>query len=162
MASTSTTTETTTILFQHTASNHSVKGNRVSFDSSKTLEDALTTSTGNKGTIYFTTDDYIVLNGEVYGDNNRVPVVTMTTSSAELEPNIFYVWEEMPTLDITLATPTNTNIYNEYMFQFTSGSIATTLSIPSTITWYAGNNSISANKTYQISIVNNLAILGEF
>jgi hypothetical protein len=88
-----------------------------------------------------------------------VQTVTGTDVTQELQPNILYTFGEVTSLSLTLATPTNTARVNEYMFQFTSGTTATTLTLPSTVKWI-GSNYISANKTYQISIVNNLAALG--
>ena len=45
---------------------------------------------------------------------------------------------------------------NEYMFQFTSGSTPTTLSLPNSVIWVQPLT-VQAGKTYQVSIVNNLA-----
>lgn len=63
-------------------------------------------------------------------------------------------------LTISLA-PGREGIVNEYMFQFTSGSSATTLNVPSTIVWLKDPN-IQANKKYLVSIENNLGIIGEW
>ena len=52
-------------------------------------------------------------------------------------------------------------IINEYMIQFTSGSTATVLSLPSSIVW-AETPNIKANVIYQISIINNLGIIVKF
>ena len=71
------------------------------------------------------------------------------------------VWGVVENLDITLAEPTDNTIVNEYMIQFTSGATATTLTLPNTIKWMATPN-IQTNKVYQLSIINNLAIIGEF
>ena len=78
-----------------------------------------------------------------------------------LTPNVLHVWGEVTALTLTLATPADSTIVNEYMFQFTSGSTATTLSLPSTVTWVAAP-SINAGATYQVSIVNNLGVIAEF
>lgn len=52
---------------------------------------------------------------------------------------------------------------NEYLIQFTSGTTATTLSLPDTVKW-ANENAISieSGKTYSISILNNLAVFAVF
>lgn len=76
----------------------------------------------------------------------------------EIQPNIFYQFGEIETLTITLAEEIP-NIYNEYMFQFTSGATSTTLNLPESIKWI-GSNTIEPNKIYQVSIVNNLAVMG--
>lgn len=78
-----------------------------------------------------------------------------------LTPNVLHTWGTVTALTLTLATPTDNTIVNEYMVQFTSGATATTLSLPSTITWVATPN-IQANKTYQVSIINNLGVIAEF
>ena len=84
-----------------------------------------------------------------------------TDTIANIQPNVLYVWGEVTELDITLMPPTNPSIVNEYMIQFTSGEVATTLILPSEIKWMS-TPIIQANKVYQISIVNNLAVMGEF
>jgi hypothetical protein len=49
------------------------------------------------------------------------------------------------------------------MIQFSTGSTAPTITWPSGITWFGGSApTINENKTYQISIQNNLAVCGEF
>ena len=93
--------------------------------------------------------------------SSSIPVQAMTDTTAEISPNVFYIWGEMATLDITLESPTDSTIYNEYMFQFTSGDTATVLELPETITWVS-SYTIAANKKYQVSIVNNLGIITAF
>ena len=88
-------------------------------------------------------------------------IVNPTDTVVCIMPNVLYVWGEVESLDITLAQPDDVSIVNEYMIQFTSGDVATTLILPSEIKW-ASTPTIQANKVYQISIVNNLAVMGEF
>lgn len=80
------------------------------------------------------------------------------TVNAAIGPNYFYVWGTVTSMTITLATPADSTIYNEYMFQFTSGSTPTSLSLPNTVKWVTEPN-IEANKTYQVSIVNNIGVI---
>ena len=77
-----------------------------------------------------------------------------------LTPNILHVWGTVTSLTLTLATPTDSTIVNEYMIQFESGSTATTISLPSSVEWAesCGALSVEASKTYQISIVNNIGL----
>lgn len=77
-----------------------------------------------------------------------------------LTPNIMHIWGTVASLTLTLATPTDATIVNEYMFEFTSGSTATTLSLPATVEWAesCGSLSVEASKTYQVSIVNNIGL----
>lgn len=88
------------------------------------------------------------------------PVVNHTENTVEITPNVLNVWGEVAELDITLAAGKE-GVANEYMFQFTSGAVATTLILPYTIEWVSAPN-IQANKTYQVSIINNLGVIGEF
>lgn len=85
-------------------------------------------------------------------------VINQTETTVEIEPNILNVWGTVASLTITFAEG-NPQLYNEYMIQFESGSVATTLTLPSTVQWVDDNSDIEANKTYQISIVNNLGIM---
>lgn len=82
--------------------------------------------------------------------------------TSELSPNILYKFGERPSLTITLGGGT-VGIVNEYMFEFRSGTTATTLSVPNSVKWSGGNAlTIEANKTYQVSIVDNLAVYAAF
>lgn len=94
----------------------------------------------------------------VNGKNYSVQVVESTTTVLEIQPNKFYKFGEVSTLNITLAAITDTSVLNEYMFEFTSGSTATTLTLPNIIKWLE-TPSIEANKTYQCSIVDNIGVL---
>lgn len=75
-----------------------------------------------------------------------------------LTPNVLHKWGEVATLTLTLAAETS-GVLNEYMFQFTSGTTPTVLTLPETVKWI-GESTVEASKTYQVSIVNNLAVLG--
>ena len=100
-----------------------------------------------------------------YIDSNcNIPVETTTSTSQSLIANKYYKWTNTPTsITITLETPSDTNILNNYMFEFTTSSSGCTLSVPSTIKWINGTvPTIEAGKTYQISIINNLATVAKF
>jgi hypothetical protein len=97
----------------------------------------------------------------IVGKADKNAIVNQTETTVEIQPNVLNVWGEVAELTITLATPNDTSIVNEYMFQFTSGTVATTLALPSNIQWMS-EPKINANATYQLSIVNNLAIIGEW
>lgn len=75
-----------------------------------------------------------------------------------LTPNTFHIWDELSDLDLSLADET-VGIANEYLFQFTSGATPTALTLPDSIKWVRGEPNIEANKTYQISIVNNIGLI---
>lgn len=92
------------------------------------------------------------------GKNYSVEIVESTSSTQEIQSNRFYKFGEVSSLNITLAAITDTSVLNEYMFEFISGSTATTLTLPNTIKWLE-TPSIEANKIYQCSIVNNIGVL---
>lgn len=92
------------------------------------------------------------------GKNYSVEVVESTSSTQEIQPNKFYKFGEVSSLNITLAAITDTSVLNEYMFEFTSGSTATTLTLPNTIKWLE-TPTIESNKIYQCSIVDNIGVL---
>lgn len=75
-----------------------------------------------------------------------------------LTPNTFHVWDEVATLDLSFGAETS-GVANEYLFQFTSGTTATTLTLPDTVEWVDGTPTIESDKTYQISIVNNIGLI---
>ena len=80
------------------------------------------------------------------------------TPTQSISPNKFSKFESVTTLTITFS-PETPNVLNEYMFQFTSGETATVLNMPDSVRWI-GDHTIEPNKTYQVSIVNNLAVIG--
>lgn len=99
-----------------------------------------------------TVDDLLTL--------SAIKTKQQTEATATIAPNVLNIWGEVATLDITLGEP-KVGVINEYMFQFTSGATATTLVLPADIKWVSAPN-IQANKTYQVSIINNLGVIGEF
>ena len=72
-----------------------------------------------------------------------------------LTPNVYHKWGELTELTISLPTDSN-SVLDEFMFEFTSGSTPTTLIYPATLEWVK-ELVPEANKTYQVSIQNNLA-----
>lgn len=92
------------------------------------------------------------------GKNYSVEIVESTSNTQEIQTNKFYKFGEVSSLNITLAAITDTSVLNEYMFEFISGSTATTLTLPNAIKWLE-TPSIEANKIYQCSIVNNIGVL---
>lgn len=88
-----------------------------------------------------------------------VKILDQTESVVTIQPNILHRWGVVDSLDITLAEGKE-GVVNEYIVQFTSGE-NTTLTLPNTIKWLSAP-SIEAGVTYQLSIVNNLAIIGGF
>lgn len=78
-----------------------------------------------------------------------------------LTPNTFHVWDEVASLDLSFANE-QAGVANEYLFQFTSGATATTLTLPD-VKW--ANDSaptIAENMIYQVSVLKGLASVLEF
>ena len=90
----------------------------------------------------------------------RIPTLTIpdTTAEQELAPNVLYIFStRTSTLTLTLGTPID-GIANEYHFFLVCGSTAPTINFPEGITWNGENApEIAANKTYEVSILNNIA-----
>ena len=104
----------------------------------RTVEEAITSSTGSSGG----TGAYPLIN---HGTSDTVFTLT---------PNTFHVWGTVSDLVITLGEEI-ADVANEYLFQFTSDVIATSLSVPEDIK-FPSNFTVEANKIYQISILNGL------
>lgn len=83
-----------------------------------------------------------------------------SNTNTTISPNTLHKWDEVVELTLALGDETP-EIVNEYLIQFTSGETPTVLTLPKDIKW-ATPLKISKNKTYQISIVNNLATFAEF
>lgn len=80
-------------------------------------------------------------------------------SSEPIRPNIFYDFGPQYQLEITFEDPQSIYRSNEYMFQFDSPSDRpTTLIMPSDVKW-CYEPIIEAGKTYQVSVLNNLAVI---
>jgi len=88
-----------------------------------------------------------------------IPVVEQTQSEVTIEPNKLNIWSTpISTLTILFASGV-TGYVNEYMIQFTCPSnAATTLTLPSGIQWANEDLEPEAGYTYQISILDGLAV----
>lgn len=95
---------------------------------------------------------------QLQSKQNVISVEQVSESEKEIQPDVYYIFGEKETLTITLAS-TDSDYYHEYMFEFNSGTTTTTLNVPETVKWI-GDHTVEANKTYQVSIVNNLAVMG--
>ena len=111
---------------------------------------------------------YQPLNAGGGEDNVAYPLESHTEATLEITPNVMHVWGEMAALTVTLGEEVE-GIANEYIFQFTSGATATTLTMPSGLVWDEGLSDVSsnvliptANSTYQVSIVDNKGVYVKF
>ena len=88
-----------------------------------------------------------------------VEVETLTTGTYTLPPNTFVKFGEVSAIGFSLDTTSEVSGYvNEYVVQFTSGSTAATVGFPQTVK-FPDTFTVEADMTYQISIVNNLALV---
>ena len=116
-------------------------------------------STNNK---FVTSREKTTWNGKA----DKVLVNNHGTSDTtySVTPNTLHIWGTVASLTLTLATPTDNTIKNEYMIQFTSGATATQFSLPQGVEWGTQDPEqpnplvVKANAIYQISIENNLGI----
>ena len=98
-------------------------------------------------------------NNMKYITNNQTGTV-----SALLEPNKFYKFTNTSiiSLNISFNNP-KTGVLNEFLFEFTAGDVFASLNMPEGVVWLGGEApTFTAGKTYQVSVVNNLAVIGEF
>lgn len=81
-------------------------------------------------------------------------------TSATIQPNTFTDFGTVTALTITLGSVASDATLEERMFgfQFTSGTTATTLTMPSTVK-FPEDPTIEAGYTYQVTILNNLALI---
>lgn len=82
------------------------------------------------------------------------PIVQPDTTTVSINPQTVYIFGEVSSLDISLNTPSNSDIINEYIFQFNSGATATVLSLPVTIE-FTSAVTILANTHYEVNIIYN-------
>jgi hypothetical protein len=114
------------------------------------------------------------INGQsIVGEGNitiqgggATPRVEMTAASAAIEPNKFYVWPMMDSLDLTLGAE-QSGVMNRYLFQFRNPKAGLTmLTLPDDITWSEdteldenGMPVMEAAAFYRIEIIEGLASL---
>lgn len=108
-------------------------------------------------------EEYITeqkLEQQLSNKQNSVQMIDHGTGDTTfvLPPNEFHKWGTVESLSIELGEITNSNIYNEYMFEFVSGTTATTLTLPASIKWLS-EPQITTDTTYQCSIVNNIGLI---
>lgn len=89
------------------------------------------------------------IDSQTGGKFSEVITVSGTQVIQELQPNIIYSFGTMDSLTVALGTPDEDS--NDYAFEFTSGTNATNLSVPSSIIWDNQIN-INPNKYYIVLI----------
>lgn len=96
--------------------------------------------------------------------NSAYPEVNHGTGDTTftLTPNTFHVWDRVPSLTLDFGSKTS-GVMNEYLFQFKSGTTATSLTLPNSIKWVNGSvPTIKPKMIYQVNILNGLANVLEF
>lgn len=124
--------------------------NFVSSDGLKTINGESIIGSGN----------IIIGDGSSSGGSGAYSEVKHGTSDTTftLTPNTFHVWDEVASLTLDFGSEIS-GVANEFLFQFTSGSTATSLSLPSVVEWVGGIPTIESNKVYQCSIINNIGLI---
>ncbi len=86
-------------------------------------------------------------------------MIQQTDTTLAINPNVLNVWGTVSSLAISFNAGASGAV-NEYMIQFTCPPNAgTTLVLPSSVKWMNGDElEPEAGWTYQVSIVNNLAV----
>lgn len=102
-----------------------------------------------------------IANGDIGGGGSSIIDHGVDDTTFTLTPNVIHRWGTISSLSLTLTPATDNSKASYYMAEFMSGSTPTTLSIPDTIKW-SGDVMIEANKTYQLSILNNCGIIVGF
>lgn len=97
-------------------------------------------------------DKFASAGGAAYNEIHH----SSTDNRCIIGPNTFHVWDEVEELNIFFTEKIEDKAH-EFLFQFTSGSEPTTLTIYGDIKWANGEALvIEANKIYQISILKGL------
>ena len=101
-----------------------------------------------------------VTDQELATKSDKIFIVNHGTNDTifTLTPNVFHIWGEVESLDLDLGEA-ESDIMNNYIFQFTSGEVPTTLILPDTIKWVNDTPEIEANMIYQCSIINNMGVI---
>lgn len=114
---------------------------------------------------YATTSE-VATKANKYKTQNVTSAVSSASGSYSFQPNTYYVIDQLSgisTFRFSFATPSDTSIVNEYYIQFTTPAAGVALSLPSSIKWLNGETpTIQGGKTYQLNVINNLAVIGVF
>lgn len=125
------------------------------------------TINGNLVTLGTINANGITVNGTVRATSfisdifRNMPLSEFNAASVSIDPNKYYrLTTAQSSLTITLNTPADNTILNEYFIEFPCGG---SVSLPSGLIWANGKApEFESGATYQISIVNNLAIFTKF
>ena len=102
---------------------------------------------------------YVNRTNEIVNENENI--------IAYIKPNIYYKFPNARVMEINFDSNDDylfNNIgFKNYMFEFTTTNTIGEFSFPSSIKWANGNAPlIETNKTYQVSVINNLGVFSTF
>ena len=139
-----------------------IAGNHVLSNKQDTLVSGTNVKTIN-GTSILGSGDITIGGGSSSGSGAYSEVNHGTADTTfTLTPNTFHVWDEVASLTLDFGSETS-GVANEYLFQFTSGATATTLTLPNDFKWANDTPpTIESNMIYQVSILKGLASVLEF
>lgn len=95
-----------------------------------------------------------------FSDFNASKVVQQTQTTVNILPNVLNIWGSVDELSIGFVAGAATN-ENEYKLQFVVGDAAFTLDLPNGVIWQE-RPTWEVGKTYQVSVLNNLALYAEW
>ena len=103
---------------------------------------------------------------DTIASNAGVPTIRIpsTTSAQELLPNVIYIFTERSSdLTLTLGASVIGKANQYHLFLTTEdGGTAPTITWPDNLQWAGGNEpTIDAGKTYEVDILNNVAVFME-
>ena len=101
------------------------------------------------------------INGDIAGKADKVTKQEVSGDQT-ISPNTMYVWGSVTALTITKGTE-NAGIVNNYMIRFTAGEGCVVTFSGFELDWFGGEAPTwTAGNTYEISIVDNIALWAEF
>ena len=101
------------------------------------------------------------LNGIAASMYKGVPIVSQT-GNATIAPNVLNVWGDVTSLNITKGNSID-GITNLYIIRFVAGENLQVSFTGFDLVWYGGSvPTWNAGSTYEINIVDNLALWAEF
>lgn len=93
----------------------------------------------------------------------KTKIVNQTASEVTIQPNVMNVWT-VPVSNLKVIKGDNIEgIVNNYMIRFTAGEGTVLIFSGEEVKWYGGEAPTwTAGNTYEISIVDNIALWAEF
>jgi len=93
-------------------------------------------------------------------EETKISVVQQSNMNATIAPNKLNVWGSVTFLSLAFTAGT-AGVVNEYMLEFTVSGSEFTLTLPQGIRWVE-NPEWKHGHTYQVSILNNLAVYADW